>query len=1277
VSGWREQYEELKAGGVPEELILNEAASYRQELVDGGVPDELIEKEMGTYVNEEGLKNLTKTFTPPPLAEGETRPEEADSLFDYLEAGFQGSSSVMAVKALKGERVTPNMLVPEQAGMFMRAASTVGTIAGDLPAMAAGGMIGAPVGATAGALTGAAIGSVVPGVGTLIGAGVGGIVGGIGGIGAGMNAAPEAIRSTLMEYYEKGELQNFGDFWERFSSVFVKTRNSGIVGGAGALAGAGVLSKFGGTTLGAKVAAPASELATMVTVGSALEGEMPDAQAFLDGSILLTGLGIAGKVPKVAKKTAAKLRNGFAKKGLNPAEVAQEAMADPVLKQQLINEDIDAPLIGGPVKKTEPVKPPKSELLTSDDRILDRVKSTESKLIDKINDGKEALRPEHLYFETIEKEAPIARFEKDIGFDPDNTMAPDSGYKMARILDDYKNKVKFAFKEYTVDVKTGEKNGEALEPILKELSKTERREFDALRIAKQAKEMEAAGLEHGWDIKDIDETIAKYGTKYDEKIARYQSWKLRAGLEPLRDAGVIDQAQIDRMTTKWPSHMAFKRVIEEDGKAAKKKSKAKNVLKKRKGSQEAIQDPLLSDIENIDAMQRAAAINIARSTFFQNVEKAIAKGETPESLGVRKVEHPVNEQAAMEKAARVLGKDVKDVTSADVDALTHFSEKPLRELTDHQVEYWNKGKREVWEFEDVDLAKSLRMIGDSGPQMGMGWRLLRNLQAMKRFGITTDPGFLWTTSARDQIQASVMSKEHVLPFYDTFAALLDMKRGTQEYKDFQLAGGANAAFLNLDQNYLNQFIYELDAKVGFMKKSWGYVSRPIHHFEAFSRALDNAPRFAIYKKVTRAGAPKQEGGYRSREGTVDFQRRGANQSLAKLHAVTAFQKVSIQSLDREMRSLTGKDRKSVYIKGGLLISAPTLYLWYANQGDERIKERPQWEKDVFWHVGWDDWEEVSDEDAARQPKRHLVRQNEKTGKWEQNNGVVLKYPKPPLFGFLFGTMFERMLDKHVADNPDAFSRIEETLERILVPPILPDGVAPVVEQYANKSFFTGGNIVSESVLDLLPQDQFTEYTSETAKKLSNFILAAPLINRLGKADFIGGQAMASPMIIDNYIYQWSGSVGRTAVSISDAALRNLGLAKDKQKVPKDWAESYFVKAFLARSPKTDANSIELFKKKFERNNKLVETYQARLQRGDTEGAQSIYEENKHLMIAPVRTYQALIQQQKAITNIDSNPEIPVDDKRQLMDSLYYGMIETAKAGVEAMNQYEKSMKEGQ
>ena len=184
------------------------------------------------------------------------------------------------------------------------------------------------------------------------------------------------------------------------------------------------------------------------------------------------------------------------------------------------------------------------------------------------------------------------------------------------------------------------------------------------------------------------------------------------------------------------------------------------------------------------------------------------------------------------------------------------------------------------------------------------------------------------------------------------------------------------------------------------------------------------------------------------------------------------------------------------------VSKGSIYQYFANKDDPRWKDKETagWIRDHFWEIHTGD------------PK----------------TGYSFRIPKPHTVGLLFGSMVERILDAYFGDNPNAFKDAQWTIFSALAPNFVPTVAQPILEQWANRSFFTGQNLVPADLERGLPEYQYSEYTTELSKLVGRLVGSVPGMHE--------SQA-ASPMVLDNYVRNWTGTLGVYAWQITDKVLR--------------------------------------------------------------------------------------------------------------------------------------------
>ena len=235
--------------------------------------------------------------------------QHAHGLWDSFKAGIESSTS-----GLIARQEAPDIVVGPDADRAERIARMAGQVIGDLPTLIAGSVAGGAAGTAMGG----------PGVGTIVGAG------------SGAMGLTEGVRSWLMQQYDQGH--NPRDLADRITATAWAAAKGAIVGGVtggvgGKLAGVAALETL--APINQTLLRSGAELTAMVTTSKALEGQLPTAQDFIDGAIMLGGF-------KLAHVASAKLKTIYTRTGMTPRQVVEEAQKDPNIHVDVIDKDFEA-----------------------------------------------------------------------------------------------------------------------------------------------------------------------------------------------------------------------------------------------------------------------------------------------------------------------------------------------------------------------------------------------------------------------------------------------------------------------------------------------------------------------------------------------------------------------------------------------------------------------------------------------------------------------------------------------------------------------------------------------------------------------------------------------------------------------------------------------------------------------------------------------------------------------------------------------------------------------
>lgn len=1180
-----QELERLKAAGFSGEEIAQHEANQRVELGKAGFSQDEIDKHFGTQ--PANMKAVEEYFDGVATAlQKEASPEaggpkKAVSFSEYVEAGWQAS-----ITGLRNREKLPEVTA-EDAPWYGRLTANVATLAGDAPTMLAG-FIGGTL------LTR----SPVVGAGAAFG-------------------LPMAIREALIQNIKKGSVKDTQDFIDRTLAISWEGGKGFITGVATAGAGNAVKAlpiKNAAVKTGAQLSA---ELATMTTVGHALEGQLPTAQAFLDGAVLLGGL-------KGVAHVSSKLHQIYAKTGKLPAEVVQDAAVDATIKQSILSTNEQIPtaykdLVQGAVKEADPAaKPIKPE------RDLTGRSEAEQAVLARVagEQKKPGYSWDKFYTEVVNDLHPIFKTVEELG-GKDLPVEQHAG-KLAQLTRGSIGKADQALEFAIYDPKTLKNTGAGLKdrmrPVAEDLDG-----WRAYALSKRAVELDSKGIETGIDIAAAKKVVAdgkKNKYEYEvvtQKVTEYQNWLV----DNLAESGILSKEAVAAMKEAHKDYVPFYRLMDEPGagRGAGVGMRVRDPIKGIKGSERQILDPVESIIKNTYLYMQLADRNMVGRALVELAEKHPQGAEFLTRIP-QKVSKISISDAEINKFLKEQGIDERVGEAMSVFRAGGFSPSP------DTIVVFRNGEKEVYKV-SRELADAFNKTDRF--TAGMLLKVLSVPASTLRAGAVLSPDFMARNLARDQLSAFINSDSGYRMVTDSLRGMQQIMGKTEAYQNWLKSGGANAALVNIDRQYIAHKVFKLDEQTGFIGSAVNVVKSPIEMLRVVSELMENSTRIGEFMRASKGGdrAALLEGGFASREVTLDFSRVGAK--TRAVNQITAFWNAHVQGLDRTVRKFK-EDPTGTSAKVAAAITLPSVLLWWANHDDPRWKQIPQWQKDLFWIV-------MTDEH-------------------------VYRIPKPFELGLIFGTLPERALDAAYEGDSKAFKGLTETIMKNIVPDFLPTGTAPILEQWANRSTLAGHTLIPATLEGLLPQYQATPYTTETAKALGRIIGSVPGLH--------DSQA-ASPILAENYLRAWTGGLGMYALQLVDAGLRKSGILPDPVKPTDTLADIPFVKAFVVRYPSASAQPIQDFYDRYERNQKVVKTVQYLAQQGNTEAVLAEMKLAPDALLTLTGAREAISNMAKFVRDVYANPTFSRDDKRQLIDAAYYQMIKTAELANALMDDVEKTV----
>lgn len=648
-----------------------------------------------------------------------------------------------------------------------------------------------------------------------------------------------------------------------------------------------------------------------------------------------------------------------------------------------------------------------------------------------------------------------------------------------------------------------EKGIRSFEDIIKDIPQKEHKDFSAYLVALHDLDLHRNGQMATFTLKEDLAAVSQYEKNPTFKSAakdihRFQDYILAE----LVNNGILKPETYHLLRYKYPNYVPFFRDFSAesmDGFFSSSKGfvNVANPIKRFKGSTRDIIDPLESIVKNTYQFYNAIERNHVGVTFAKLAKKP------------------------------GIGTIVEEVRG----------DRPAKS-TDNTFSVWVKGKKVVYET-TPELAQAMKMMNKDTSNFIT--KILQYPASWLRAGSTVTAGFAITNALRDTISAGVFSKHGFLPVVDTFRGLAHFLKKDQLYWDYIKSGGAHAAMVSLDRDYLSGHLRELFSRKSTLSK---VARNPMEVLRAISEATEVATRLGefsnarkgytgLYSRLTKTNLkPKSlgEASIASRDITIDFSRTGTH--TKSWNKIDAFFNATIQGGDKLVRAWRD-DPKGMTIKSTLFITLPTIALWYLNKDNSAYQELPQWEKDTFFHIPAGD--------------------------------KFVKIPKPFELGLLYGTTFERMLqyfdDKENGRNSVGFKGFGDRVKETLIPDLSPTFFVPIYEWAFNFSDFRQRNIVPQSQEKLPDKLQYGSNTSMVARK-------------------IGDTFNVSPYKVDNTIMGYGGNLARLGLDITDA----IGGANEKRPT-KGVTELPEIRRFFAK-PYQSSDSVQRVYDDFKEQEKL-------------------------------------------------------------------------------------------
>ena len=1079
----------------------------------------------------------------------------------------------------------------------------------------------------------------------------------------------ESIKSMYIDALSRGEVNNWQDWWDSFiEHGFEEGMKSGLTLGVG-LAAPGWI---GAKSLAGKYA---TQYAAFTGVGALVEQRVPTKNELINTALVL---GTFGGLEGGAKGTRMFV-DRLKKTEKGSVEVLQEIELNPRMKEDLASTNIET--FRNEPQPTELVQPfrtdsnPRTQVPEANFDVTPRdiqnirdasvqrepyFEARESGLSAK--DAAEAAKTEPPVIEPPASQSVAAVLDR-VQFDvpPARPGLSDVRSKFAAQFLDRLHPVLLAVRKYqkeggtfensmtpyqrlrlqpgiigrgmhflqygTLDFKTLSRNGPGLAQILSNIKTPKQyQEFTAFAVAKRAIEKSEQGNETGVPIPEAKATVAELGSKYEATFQEVVNFQTRV-IDYLVDSGVLTAEARSAIIEANRDYVPFHRVLDPSVSSAANNfsSAVRNPMKRFKGSERQIQNPI--ETIHLNALNHVAIAerNKAYTSFIEMVESL--PGAFPN----------INKVPAKVRGTKITKEELQSAFDGPIkpefaDGMTVFRRNG-QVISESEIAIFRNGKREVWEV-GPEIAGALKDM--NGYQANFLLNFLGTPTRLLRAGATLAPDFMVRNLARDALSAAIFSDRRFIPIYHNAMGFWHLIKKDKLYQDWTKSGAMQSMLVSFDRNYFSRDMKKLLTQ-GNMRN---VITNPLEALRIASEFFESSGRVGQFKLAFNQLKRRkrmtdrdiiEQAGFESRDITIDFAKMGTQ--MQAFNRVSAFFNARVQGY---LKIYEAFEKRPVATSAKIFsyFTLPCILLWYKNHDDPRYQDLPQWQKDLFWIF-------IVGDGKVDEPE----------------NYTVFRVPKPFELGLIFGTGAERMMDFTESKDPGHLVKLFKAFGKdaaLSMGPI-PDFAKPFVEFWANRSFFTDRPIVSRGMENMLPEFQYDEYTSATAKAIGKTI-----------HEITAGYGPSSPQKIDHLIRSWTGTLGTYTIEALDQALLRTGVVVQPEKPQRTLEDLPVIRAFLVRKPTGAAQPITDFFNIYDKISGRMQTFKKLQTEGRLLDAQEVLSETD-LSLVPLIGYRDSIANISKTIRLVNASDMSGVEKRQMIDELYLTMIAIAKSGLEQAN----------
>ena len=765
--------------------------------------------------------------------------------------------------------------------------------------------------------------------------------------------------------------------------------------------------------------------------------------------------------------------------------------------------------------------------------------------------------------------ATVNDWAKMSGKKPSEIDPSRNAYILTRLASGVNNKAVSMISDGYIDV-----NGDKLMPGLNKLGEilnNDPQKFNDLRaylVAKRDLEYKAKSLKTGIRTLDSKAVVKQFENDIQiQEAAQIVYDTLNGVLQYAVNNGLITQENADTIKESNTFYVPFQRVVGKN--QVGRRGAVSEIIKGRTGSELDIKDVLENIVVN--------SANIIQQVENNNVLRALY--EQGEELGMHNAIFDVIPTPVQHVGIATLSTWESELKKQGVEVENIDLEKTIDIFApNNKIDQENRitsfidtnGNRVYLQFTEQDIFNSIMALDKNSNSWFL--KLMSKLNMPLRYGATmANIGFAIPNMIADTAQAAMYSEAGFIPVIDNVIGILDIlaaqnktvrnfvnkyapeyaKKIEYLYNIYQQSGASGSTRLSQYRKSSQEIMKDIygtkNSETLGIKESFKPLKRLLDIMTYIPELSEQSTRFRVFERNYEAY--KNKGGseidartkaaIESRDATQDFGRTGT--AMREINQLIPFSAARVGSVYTFSEKVTQNTKKTMTRIA--LLSVLAMLIKAIGYDDKEIEE---------------------------------LNQRKKNDNFVLNIGgtiVTIKKPQGVLRSIL--SLEEYVLDLatgHIEEGKEG-EMLGKWLETALmdnlpadeIGGLVPNAIAPIIENAYNKDFYYNSDIVKSYDLDLPESQQYYDYTSQLAI-------------------FLGKIFNYSPAKIDNLISGYFGGLGTQVTNIIDNISGKLGLSVEK---PVMGAEDNAIgKRFVVNVNENSASIDEIYTLKNELTKKL-------------------------------------------------------------------------------------------